>query len=68
MRIEVKAFGILVLSGIIGIIFAIIEQMMYANGFLINEYITGTITLKAVQLATVLAWMIFGLVIFAIEQ
>lgn len=68
MRDEARIFGILVLSGIVGIVFAIMEQMMYANGILINEYISGTVTLRAVQLVTILGWMIIGIGVVAVDQ
>lgn len=63
-----QVFAILLLSGIVGILLAILEQMLYEQGILINEFITGTVTLPAIQLVTILIAELFGLAIVAITQ
>jgi hypothetical protein len=65
--LNAKMFAILMLCGIIGIIFAIIEQMLYANGTLSSSLLSGlSITLAEFQLATILLWEIFGLILAAL--
>ena len=66
-----RMFAILTLCGIIGILFAIIEQLLFDNGIIINQFLSGgslgvTMALREVQFATILAWEIFGLVLAAV--
>jgi len=66
-----RMFAILTLCGIIGILFAIVEQLLYNNGIIINQFLSGgslgvTMGLREVQFATILAWEIFGLVLAAV--
>jgi hypothetical protein len=63
-----KIFAVIVLCGIIGIIFAIIEQLLFNEGILLDEYITNTITLREVQFGTVLLWELFGIVVAALGK
>ena len=63
-----RMFAILTLCGIIGLLFAIIFQLLYDQGILIDEFVTGTITLRELQLGTIVAWEVFGLVLGAIKQ
>jgi len=60
-------FAILTLCGIIGIVFAIVEQMLYANGVLLATFLSGSsLSLREVQFGTILVWEIFGIVLAAI--
>ena len=63
-----RAFGIVAMCGIIGIIFALILQLMNDHDLIINEYLTGTITLRVVQAVTIIFWQIMGVVIAASQQ
>ena len=64
-----RMFAILALCGIIGILFAIIEQLLYNNGIIINQFLSGaTMGLREIQFATILAWEIFGLVLAAVTS
>jgi len=62
-----RIFAILTLCGIIGIVFAIVEQMLYANGVLLATFLSGSsLSLREVQFGTILVWEIFGIVLAAI--
>lgn len=60
-----KAFSIIVLCGILGIIMSIILQMMYTDELIVNELIEGTITLRVIQAVTILFWTMGGIVLSA---
>lgn len=67
MAREYAAAMIIVVCGIIGIVLAIMIQMMYADQLLVNELLTGTITLRVIQTVVILVWMIVG-VCLAVAQ
>lgn len=62
-----RAFGIVSLCGIIGIVFALILQLMNDHSLIINEFLTGTITLRVVQVVVILLWQIMGVVVAATQ-
>lgn len=55
-----RAFAIPLLCGIIGVILAIAIQLLNDAGIIIDEYLTGTLVLREVQLAIILVWMFLG--------
>ncbi len=57
---------IIVVCGIIGIVLAIMVQMMYADQLLVNELVTGTITLRVIQTIIILMWMVIGVCLAAV--
>ena len=64
-----RIFAILTLCGIIGVVFAIIFQLLYDQAIFIDEFITGSsITLRELQLVTIILWEVFGIVVAAIQQ
>ena len=63
-----KAFAIIMLCGIIGIIFAIILQLLYDQAILVDEYITDTNTLREFQFVVFLVWEILGIGVAAVES
>lgn len=69
MNRNVRAFGIIGLCGIIGILFAILVQLLYEQNIMIPELIGGTaLSLRAIQLVVILVWEINGIVVAAIES
>ncbi len=58
-----KKTMIIVTCGIIGILFAIMIQMMDTNGIIVNELLSGSITLKAVQTFIIILWTGMGVLI-----
>ena len=63
-----KVFAIIMLFGIIGIIFAIILQLLYDQAIFIDEYITSDNTLREFQFIVFLVWEIMGIGVAAIAQ
>lgn len=62
-----RTFAIIVLSGIIGVIFAIMLQLLFNAGIVVDEYIQNTITLREVQFGVILLWEVFGIGVAALS-
>lgn len=60
-----KAAMIIITCGIIGILFAIMVQMLNTDEILVNSLISGDITLKAVQAFIIIFWTGMGVIISA---
>lgn len=63
-----KAFAISMLCGIIGIILAITLQLLNTAGIVIDEFISGTITIREVQAIVIIVWIIIGVAVAASEN
>lgn len=64
---SIKYFAIVFICGCIGIGLALILYILNAQGILIDEYITGSITIENVMALTILIWTLIGVVLSAIE-
>ena len=62
-----KAFAIIMLCGIIGIVFAIILQLLYDQAIFVDEYITDTLLLREIQFVVFLVWEVLGIGVAAVE-
>ena len=61
--------GLLVFgSGMIGIIFAGILKALYDRGIVIDEMITGSITITDVMGITILLWLLIGVMIAVLRR
>jgi len=63
-----RAFAISMLCGIIGIILAITLQLLNTAGIVIDEFISGTITIREVQTIVIIVWIIIGVAVAAAEN
>ena len=63
-----RAFVIPMLCGLIGVIFAIALQLFNDAGIIIDEYLTGTLVLREVQLAIIVVWMFLGVPVAAAQN
>lgn len=63
-----RIFAIIMLCGIIGIVFAIILQVLYDQSIFVDEFISDTLTLRELQLVVFLMWEIIGIGVAAFEQ
>jgi hypothetical protein len=63
-----RTFGILALCGIIGIIMAILLQLLYEQSIIVDSFIDSELTLRELQLAAIVVWEMFGLGVVAITQ
>lgn len=56
--------GLIVLFfGLLGLILAGIEGLMYTQGTVINEFVTGDVTIEGVQILTIVVSLLFGMVV-----
>ena len=64
-----RVFSILMLCGILGVCFAILLQILWTEGIIIDEFTTGsvTITLAEIQLGTIVLSEVFGLVLASLK-
>lgn len=65
MRSDVSRGLIVLLFGLLGVVLAYIEQIAYESGYVINEFITGSVTIAGVQILTIVVALLIG-VIFAV--
>jgi hypothetical protein len=64
-----KTFAIIALCGIIGVIFAIILQILDGEGIDIVLFLTNnSLTLPQLQLIIIVLWEIFGIVLAAVTS
>lgn len=63
------ASGLIVFScGMIGLLFAAIIQALYTRGILIDEMITGSITVPDLQSVIILVWIIVGVLLAVLRR
>lgn len=62
-----RAFAIPMLCGIVGVVFAIMIQLLTDAGVIFDEFITGSIVLREVQLIVILCWMGLGVLLAATQ-
>ncbi len=63
-----RTFAIVLISIIVGIVCAILLQLLWTQGIIIDEYTTGTITLQDLQLGCIILWTLFGLAVAALNN
>jgi len=59
---------IVIVCGILGIVSAMIVKTMYVRGHVIDEMITGTITIGDLQFVVFFAWLLIGIMIGALRR
>lgn len=60
-----KKFSLGFGCGLIGVLLAAILDIMNTRGIIIDEYITGSITIPEVMAITILIWVIIGVILAA---
>lgn len=55
------SFAISMLCGIIGVLIAITLQLFNTSGILVDEFITGSITLREIQFGVIFIWTVIGI-------
>ena len=56
-----RMFAVIALCGIIGIVFAIIFQLLYEQSTIIDSFVYSELTLRELQFGVILAWEILGI-------
>jgi len=54
--------------GLLGFVMSMIVKTLYDNGIIIQEYLTGSITLVQVQVGCIVLFLILGIVVVATRQ
>ena len=67
MEKSFRSFAIVFICGLIGIIQAYILYVMNLEGIVVDEYITGSITIENVMALTILVWAMIGVVASAFD-
>lgn len=65
---DLEAGIVIMLCGFAGIIMAAIEYVMYEQGLIIDEFITGSITLPDVMALTIILWIIAGILVGLVRK
>jgi len=63
MKKEVNVLLIIVVCAILGIITAVVVNLLYTNGVVIDELIANTISIDDVMFVVFLLWIVVGIVI-----
>ena len=63
-----EAFIIPLVMGVIGIVMAMILKTLYDDGIIIDEAISGTITITDLMAVVVVIWLVGGIFIAAIKK
>ena len=59
---------VMVVSAIMGVISAMIVNTMYVRGQIIDELITGTITISDLMFVVFFAWLLMGIIIGVLKS
>jgi len=63
MKKEFNMMLIVVVCAMLGIISAVIVNLLYTNGIIIDELITNTISINDVMFSIFFAWIVMGIII-----
>ena len=63
MRRDVEGFVIILLFIIMGVVFSGLLYYLYDNGIVINEMITGSITIDKVMALNLVLWSLVGVIV-----
>jgi hypothetical protein len=68
VRNSAKPGLIILVCGLLGLLMAAIQQILYANKYLLDRYITDPAQLPGLQIVTILLFLLIGCVLAAISQ
>lgn len=63
-----KAFAIPLMCGFLGVVLAIATQLLYDAGIIIDTFVTGTITLREIQVIIIILWILVGVIIASTQS
>lgn len=59
---------IVFVSGILGFFIAVIEQLAYENGYLLDQYLTESAELPGLQILTIVVFLLAGCALAAVTS
>ena len=65
---DVASAIIVILFGLGGIVTAGIEEALYDKGVLIDEFITGSVTIADLMSITVIVWLLVGIIVAVVKR
>jgi len=65
---DFEALLIIAVMGVLGIVNAMIFWTLNSRGILINEFISGTVTITDLMAVTIVFWLVVGVVIAAVKK
>ena len=65
---DVRTGVTVMFCGFFGIILAAIEHTLYQEGILIDEFITGSVTITDLMAITIIGWLIIGIILAVARQ
>jgi len=65
---DVVSALVVMLFGLGGIITAGLEEALYDKGILIDEFITGSITIADLMTITVILWILVGMIVAVMKR
>ena len=68
MRKEFQTMLIVIVCAILGVVSAMIVNTMYVRGQIIDEFITGTITIDDLMFVVFFAWLVVGIIIGVLKH
>lgn len=63
MRKQFELMLIILVCGILGVITSVIANQLYTQGIIIDELISGTITINDLTFIIFFAWIVIGIII-----
>jgi len=70
-RVASRDFGammVVFIMGCLGVILAFIEYVLYSRGVLLDEVVTGTVTIANLMSCTVILFLLFGAVLATLRR
>lgn len=65
---DFEALVIVLIFGVLGLVLSMIVKNLYDSGTVVDEFITGTITITEVQAGIIVLFLIFGIVLSAVKK
>ena len=63
MNTDIRAALFVLGCGFIGILMAALEKVLHDEGIMVDEFVTGTITLPDLMAVTIIIWILIGAVL-----
>ncbi len=59
---------IILVCGVLGLVNALILNNLYENGILIQEFVSGSITIETLMTLVIIVWLMVGIILAAFKK
>ncbi len=59
---------IILVCGVLGLVNALIINNLYENGILIQEFVSGSITIETLMTLVIVVWLMVGIILAAFKK